>query len=226
MDGLLGPCGVGVSRSETLDIQGQRDSATGFDPGDLAGAASRLLSRGGWGNPDVRLVETRTGQVVVKDFSVRSLPVRILFGAWLIRREMAAYGRLQGMESVPRLLGPVGRLAFALEYRPGVMLSRALRGRLPSGFLSELEEAVNEMHRRGVVHLDLRHRSNVLADGKGRPVLLDFASALRFDPHRWWGRLAVRGFGWVDRRALGKWKVRLAGSGPVPSPSVGIRRLR
>jgi serine/threonine protein kinase len=65
------------------------------------------------------------------------------------------------------------------------------------------------MHRRGVVHLDLRHRSNILAGRDGRPILLDFASALRFDRSTWWGRVGVVLLGSVDRRALRKWRVRL-----------------
>ncbi|HKK51684.1 MAG TPA: serine/threonine protein kinase, partial [Myxococcota bacterium] len=76
-------------------------------------------------------------------------------------------------------------------------------------FLVELEESIREMHRRGVVHLDLRHRSNVLACAEGHPVLLDFASALRLDPERWPARWLLRLLASVDRRALEKWRVRL-----------------
>ncbi len=193
-----------MTGSGTSDATPGRPVATGgidFRGSTAPLAPSRILSRGGWGNPDVYLV--------VKDFAARSRPIRALIGPWLIRREMAAYRRLAGMTAVPRLLGPVGRCAFALEYRPGTLLSRALRGRLPPDFLAELEAAVREMHRRGVVHLDLRHRSNVLAGDDARPVLLDFASALRFDPETWWGRLAVWGLGRVDHGALAKWRSRL-----------------
>jgi serine/threonine protein kinase len=122
---------------------------------------------------------------------------------------MAAYRRLVGVSAVPRLLGPVGRAAFALEYRPGTLLSRSLRGRVPVGFLSELEAAVEEMHARGVVHLDLRHRSNVLAGEDGRPVLVDFASALRLGRGGALRRRLVRWLGGVDRRALAKWEAKL-----------------
>ena len=66
-----------------------------------------------------------------------------------------------------------------------------------------------EMHRRGVVHLDLRHRSNILAGEDGHPVLIDFASALRFDASKPWGRAACAALGTIDRRALDKWRVRL-----------------
>ena len=49
-----------------------------IDRGTLATRTRSVLSRGGWGNADVLLVETETGPVVVKDFAPR--------GAWLRRR--------------------------------------------------------------------------------------------------------------------------------------------
>ena len=109
----------------------------------------------------------------------------------------------------PVCSGRIDDDAIALEYRPGELLSRSLRGTLPEGFLGELEDAVAAMHRRGVVHLDLRHRSNVLAGVDGHPVLLDFASALRFDPRSRFGRVAIAWLGRLDRRAIEKWRVRI-----------------
>jgi RIO-like serine/threonine protein kinase len=157
----------------------------------------------------VLLVETDGGRVVVKDFAPRKPWVRRWLAPFLLAREERAYQRLEGVEAVPRLIGRVDRNALIIEYRPGVLLSRSLAGRLPAEFLADLERAIDEMHRRGVVHLDLRHRSNILAGEDGRPVVIDFASALRFDAATISGRALVALFGWIDRRALDKWRVRL-----------------
>ncbi len=178
----------------------------------LARRVRSILHEGGPGNPDVLLVDAeRAGDppVVVKDYAPRSGFVRRLLAPALLRREARAYRRLEGIGAVPRLLGRVDDLALVFEYRPGQLLSRSLRGRLPEAFLPELEAAVQEMHRRGVVHLDLRHRSNILAGEDGHPVLIDFASALRFDASKPWGRAACAALAAVDRRALEKWRVRL-----------------
>lgn len=187
----------------------RRSDSTGLDRHNLAVRTRAVLNHGGWGNPDVLLVESELGSVVVKDFAPRTRYVRRWLGPWLLRREALAYRRLEGLEAVPRLLGKLDAAALVFEYRPGVLLSRSLSGRLPPTFLVELERAVAQMHQRGVVHLDLRHRSNILASPDGRPVLLDFASALRFDRKTWWGRTGVVLFGLIDRRALRKWRVRL-----------------
>jgi hypothetical protein len=183
--------------------------SVGLERRNLVEQTRAVLNHGGWGNPDILLVETEFGSVVVKDFAPRTRCVRRWLGPWLLRREARAYRRLEGVEAVPRLLGQLDAAALILEYRPGILLSRSLAGQLPPTFLAELQGAVAEMHRRGVVHLDLRHRSNILAGHDGRPVLLDFASALRFDRTSWWGRIGVVLLAWVDRRALRKWRVRL-----------------
>jgi serine/threonine protein kinase len=184
-------------------------SPAGLERKELERRTRRVLNRGGWGNPDVLLVDAPSGPVVVKDFSPRHALVRRLLGPWLIAREARAYRRLAGLSSVPSLIGRLDAEALVLEYRPGVLLSRSLRGRVRPGFLAELEAAVDEMHSRGIIHLDLRHRSNILAGDDGHPVLLDFASALRCDPSTRVGRLLLRGLAWIDRRALEKWHVRL-----------------
>lgn len=183
--------------------------ASGLTRGQLRDCPRRLLNRGSWGNPDVLLVESGSGPVVVKDFAPRGRWVRRFLAPWLLAREEGAYRRLQGIAAIPRLIGRVDAHALVIEYRPGVLVSRSLRGKLPGTFLDELEATIDEMHRRGVVHLDLRHRSNVLAGEDGRPVVIDFASALRFDAATAWGRALVALLGRLDRRALEKWRVRL-----------------
>ena len=181
----------------------------GFERSEIAGRTRRVLHRGSRGNADVLLLDGPEGPVVVKDFAPRGWLVRRILGPWLLTREALAYRRLQGMRAVPRLLGRLDAEALVFAYRPGILLSRSLRGRLPEGFLEELSEVIAEMHRRGVVHLDLRHRSNILADDEGHPILLDFASSLRFDPGSRSGRWLLGSLGWLDRRALQKWRVRL-----------------
>ena len=65
------------------------------------------------------------------------------------------------------------------------------------------------MHERGVAHLDLRHRSNILAGEDGHPVLLDFASAICFRRGGWGARLLLPWLARIDRGALAKWEARL-----------------
>jgi predicted Ser/Thr protein kinase len=176
---------------------------------ELSARAHALLNRGNRRNPDVFLVEHEGASVVVKDFAPRGALVRAWLGPWLLRRELRAYRVLEGHPAVPRLLGPVDRLAFAVEFRPGRRMSRRLAGDVPPAFVDALEAAVREMHARGVVHLDLRHRSNVLVGDDGAPILIDFASAFCFRPGGLAARWLLPPLAVLDLRAVEKWRRRL-----------------
>ncbi len=149
--------------------------------------------------------------VVVKDFAESGLVARWL-GAWLVQRELRAYRQLEGHPAVPRVRAVIDSLAFAVEYRPGEVMGTGLAGRVSPDFVTALRQAVREMHARGVVHLDLRHRSNVLAEGGGqRPVLIDFASALCFRPRSTGARVVLPLLAWIDLLAVDKWERQLRG---------------
>jgi serine/threonine protein kinase len=178
------------------------------DRATLESATEQVLNRGGRSNPDVLLVRYQGGLVVVKDFAPRGFLVRHCLAPWLAGRELRAWRALDGHPAVPRLIGPVDRLAFAVEYRPGRSLFGAKRQPVPEAFLAALEADLAEMHRRGVVHLDLKNRTNVLSDESGRPVLIDFGSAFVFAPQGWAARWLLPLFAYFDRRALGKWQAK------------------
>ena len=168
-----------------------------------------VLHRGGWGNPDVVIARARDREVVVKDYHPRPRFVRETWGRFVTAREIKAYRELDGHRAVPRLLGRIDGLAFAIEYRPGTHLSRKLAAAIPPAFVEELAAAIDDLHARGVVHLDLRHRSNVLVDPDGHPLLIDFASALLLRPRSLMGRLLLPLFARLDRAALAKWHRKL-----------------
>ena len=170
----------------------------------------RTLNLGGPRNPDVYLVESPDGDAwVLKDFAGKAAWVRWTVGRWITRREGRAWSLLSDHPAVPTFVGFVDPLALLVEYRPGRRMSRKLAGALPAHFVDELGDAVDEMHRRGVVHLDLRHRTNVLADADDRPVLIDFGSAWVFHPGSLAARLLLPLLARVDRGAVRKWREKL-----------------
>ena len=173
-------------------------------------APRQLLNRGNRRNPDVLLVEYGGRMVVVKDFAPRAAWVRVGLGRWITAREVRALRALDGHPAIPALVQCIDPLAFAVEYRPGRRMSRKLAEVAPADFVDRLGEALAEMHRRGVAHLDLRHRSNVMMSDDGEPVLIDFGSAITFRPGSRGARGLLPVLAWIDRRALAKWRVRLS----------------
>jgi len=197
--------------------------------GQLALGAGERLKRGHGFKPDVLLVTGPGGRVIVKDYAGRGAWVRTWLAPWLVRRELRVFRSLETVEAVPRSLGAIDSLALALEFRPGEPLSRALAARMGgeavARFLADLERDISAMHERGVVHLDLRHRDNVLWGADARPVLVDFAGAMSFRPGSFWYRWYRPTVLVYDERALAKWRERLRPGAPA-SPRTLRRRLR
>lgn len=201
-----------------MEVRARRPSRSGADPSyspvvtrdEYEQAPRDLLNRGNRRNPDVYRVGRGAAALVVKDFAPRGRWVRATLGRWLTRREARAWQALRGHPNVPAFRGSIDELAFAVEYRPGRRMSRKLANEVSADFCDRLEEAVAEMHRRGVVHLDLRHRSNVMVGDDGAPVLVDFGSALCLRPGGFAAWLLLRPLAAIDRRAVLKWRVKLA----------------
>ena len=178
------------------------------------------LKRGGRLRPDVILAESGAGPVVVKDWSRQPRLLRATLGRAALRRETRAHRRLAGLAAVPRLLGRLDPFALVLEYRAGARIGPGRPWLFDAGFAAALERALAPIHARGVIHLDLAHRSNVGADALGRPLVLDLGAALclpRGAAARALGAALVA----VDRRALRKWRRRLAVAAPQAAGSGG-----
>jgi hypothetical protein len=175
----------------------------------LAAHVIDVLEHGSGRDPVVSLARVGDCDIVVKDFAPRGFLVRNLIGRWMTAREARAYRALAGHPHVPQFYGQVDPFALAVEYRPGRKMSRKLAGELPEGFARELEDAIRGMHARGVAHLDLRHRTNVMAGPDGHPILIDFASAVCFRPGGLAARILLPLLARFDLDALRKWKDRL-----------------
>lgn len=155
-----------------------RDSKP-FTRAQLIAAPCQILREGRWAN--ARVVKATIGGAdwTVKDFGSRSWWVRNLFGRWLLRRELRALRKLAGVDGVPAQAFRVDAFAIAARFVPGVTLDRAPREQMNEAFFLALESLFRQVHERGLVHLDSRGSSNLLATPQGRPAVIDFQAALR-----------------------------------------------
>jgi hypothetical protein len=211
-----------VSRGVRLVIAVSR--VAGITRDNLASRTLITLSRGGRFAADVMLVESDAGRAVVKDFASRGLLVRHSLGRWLIRREVRIHRVLQGHPAVPTLLGRIDRFAFATLHCDGSRFSFRRPWIFDAEFARRLARAVDGLHARGVVHLDLAHRSNVRADTAGRPVIVDFETALRFRPGGLAARVALPLLARIDRHQIRKWVPSAVQSDVAASSPAGASR--
>ena len=167
--------------------------------------ATATLGKRRWYRPVVHLLPLPDGEsAVVKDFLPCPAFWRWTYGRFLTSREVRAYERLDGVPGVPRFLGRIDAWAFAAERVPGMDLGKCPKGSLRLEVFDRLAATVAEMHRRGVVHLDLRQRRNVLVDQYGVPRVIDYSSALSLKP----GGFLLRLLSPIDRSGVLKYKRR------------------
>jgi RIO-like serine/threonine protein kinase len=165
---------------------------------------TRLLGKQGPFRPTVRLVEADGVRFVVKDYRACTALYRWTVGAWNLRRETGALQRLAGLDGVPALEARVGRWIVVMTHLDGRDLGKARKEKQTPAFFDALGALVDAMHARGVVHLDLRQRRNVLVLRGGRPGIVDFGGALRMRPGTRLHALLAE----VDRSGVLKYKRR------------------
>src|SRR5436190_20542517 len=95
---------------------------------------------------------------------------------WMLRREREIYRRLEGFAGSPRCHGLVAGRYLVLDYIDGVSLREA-RIADRKIFFDTLFEQIQELHRRGVAHADLKRRDNLLVVDGRLPCLIDFGAA-------------------------------------------------
>lgn len=144
--------------------------------------------------PDVSLVRVDGRSLVEKTYRNRGWPVRIM-GMLLVSWEAFIYSRLKGMSGIPKLTGRPDKYTLVTSYMGGEDL-RATTKKPDDAFFEKLSSLIEQMHQRGVLHLDLRNRRNYGIDSSGLPYLVDFASCLYIP---WAGKLKgfLAGIDWM-----------------------------
>jgi serine/threonine protein kinase len=99
------------------------------------------------------------------------------FHTVMLRHEYAAYKKLGDFEGAPRCCGLVDNQYLVLEYIEG----RTIRTRRPldeDEFNKRLFKYIKSMHARGVAHMDLKRKDNLLVKTDEMPCILDFGAAV------------------------------------------------
>lgn len=192
---------------------------------ELPAVTAGFLKRGAWNKADILLVVARQGRFVVKDYAGKG-PVIRMVGAMQLRREERAYRVLRGIRGIPALGRRIDRLAIAVEHVEGLRLPKFHKVRPTAGLISRLEVMLESLHRRGVIHNDLRSRDNIIVTPHGTPCLIDFSSALTFPEGRPGRRWLMPFFRRNERRAFLKWKSALAPGLMTPEEWSVHRRFR
>jgi RIO-like serine/threonine protein kinase len=168
-------------------------------PEGSGGQARVLRDKGGFLSPAVSVVDHDGRPAVLKDYRRKNAVTRGLLAPSLVKREFSVLRHLEGIPGIPRAYAVLEKRALVLEYIEGLTINKFKAGELPDRVYERLVDLVRAMHARGVVHLDLRQRKNILIAGE-QPWLIDFANAMK-------GKLTTK-LRAIDESALLKFKQR------------------
>jgi serine/threonine protein kinase len=145
---------------------------------------------------------------LVKDIRYSGFWYRYTVGWFLMRRESRFYVRARGLPFVPHYYGKLDGDALIFEEVDAAPLKRVSSDDLSPGFFDNLRECVEELHRRGIVHLDLRQQGNILLTPEKNLKIVDFESALFLGYFRWLQALLIPLFSRIDHSAILKLRLR------------------
>jgi predicted Ser/Thr protein kinase len=108
---------------------------------------------------------------------------------WMLRREHRAYQQLAEVTGVPRCYGLLEADHLVLEHLDAEPY-RLAKIENPGLFYARLLELIQDVHRQGVAHGDIKGKNNVLVGPDEQPYLVDFGAASVAKPgfrplHRW-----------------------------------------
>ncbi len=178
---------------------------TNFTYDEAVAKRSQVLIKGRFTKADVFITQYGGCRYVVKDFSRKGPWERNVIGRIIIGREARAYAALAGIDGIPGRFKRLSPFSFAVEYLEGKNLGDLGRGEIGTDVIRQFERIVDDLHKRGWVHLDLHRRSNILLIN-GKVFVVDLASALHTGAIPLFGRCLTGFIGLVDRLSLIKMK--------------------
>jgi len=142
----------------------------------------RIASKKGL-KPDILILEKTGERMVAKDFREKNFFARCLWGPLNLRYEKFILDRLDGVAEIPRVIGFEDCNCLLLSWLDGEGI-KARSQQLDENFFPRLFAIIEAIHQRGVLHLDLGHKSNIMVDAAGRPQVIDFNISLYLPPYR------------------------------------------
>lgn len=124
------------------------------------------------------------GTILLQQEGDRKLIVKTAMGKGLVlkarqktlRREFAAYQRLEGLAGVPECYGLLDNRYLVIEYIEGTPYRQAVWADRDAWFV-EFLEILRGIHARGVSHGDLKSKGNIMVTVDQKPCVIDFGTA-------------------------------------------------
>ena len=138
-----------------------------------------LLNEGQFANASVfRYNDGKDIDITIKDFSGSPWFVRVTFGRIFVNIEGHSMLKLENNPSVTKNVKFLSPWTLSFDFIQGDALKKFQKGEIPKEFFIQLEKNVIKMHRRNIVHLDLRNLGNIIMGKDNYPYIIDFQSCI------------------------------------------------
>jgi serine/threonine protein kinase len=208
-----------------LDIQANTSGFDNLTRREIEHLVSDVYPSSSFGKPDLKLIQKEGVLAIVKDYRRTPFFFRSTVGAWLIGREYKFHRKLMGVQGVPRILRKLDRYANVFEYVNARPIERSDHDILGERFFEKLHERMEHIHTRGIVHLDLSHKGNILVSKRGDPIIIDFNSGFYVGNGVIGRKLLLPLFQRIDYYGILKLKKRLSPDALTPDEQSYLKRF-
>jgi len=156
--------------------------------------------------PDVIVAQNRNSFLVAKDFRDKIWVTRCLWGPLNIMYEKFILQKLAGVNGIPTFIGLEDYNCMLISYIDGDEIKKSSHHLAP-GYFDNLLKIAADIHARGILHLDLGHKTNVMVRENGEPAIIDFNTALYFPVNSFFAPL-LRLLAKIDNLSILRLKIR------------------
>lgn len=138
-----------------------------------------LLNEGKFANATTfRYNDVKKLDLTIKDFSGSPYLIKKTLGKLFISIEGNTIKKLKNNPSVTKGVVFLSSYTLAFNFIKGKSLKKIKAHEIPKEFFLTLEKNIKNMHKKDIVHLDLRNLGNILMNENGYPYIIDFQSCI------------------------------------------------
>jgi RIO-like serine/threonine protein kinase len=127
-------------------------------------------------SPVIKLIRLNSRLAILKDYSEKGTLEKII-GKLLVYNEYRILKRLENICVAPKPVA-IKNNVLMTTFIEGEHIDKIPSDKLNESIYFRLEAIIEKMHKRGVFHLDIGQRRNIIISRDGTPYLLDFANAV------------------------------------------------
>ena len=137
-----------------------------------------LLHLGRFANATVFEYKSENLNLTIKDFSGSPWIIKETLGKLFITSEYNTLLKLKDNPSIAKNTQKISKYTLIFNYIEGKPLKAFPDTSLEKEFFLKLENNIELMHKKNIVHLDLRNLGNIIVGKDNYPYIIDFQSAI------------------------------------------------